>query len=104
MKRLRPLLAALFLSVPLSAAVSGRLISTSEADPSWVAKARASYPLNVCVVSDEELQRMKAEGPLRNGVGKAVPYPFRNAKEMLAMAARRAALSWGAIARSASVR
>jgi|GEM_PF-373743 len=58
MKRLRPLLAALFLSVPLSAAVSGRLISTSEADPSWVAKARASYPLNVCVVSDEELGRM----------------------------------------------
>lgn len=38
------------------------------------------------VVSDEELQRMKAEGPLRKGVGKSVPYPFGNARQMLAMA------------------
>jgi L-serine dehydratase len=40
------------------------------------------------VVSEEELQRAKAEGPLR-GAGKTrVPYPFRNAAEMLAMAGK----------------
>lgn len=38
------------------------------------------------VVSDEELQRMKARGPQASG--KPVPYPFRNAGEMLAMAAK----------------
>ena len=37
------------------------------------------------VVSDEELQRMKARGSVTTE-GKKVPYPFRNAKEMLAMA------------------
>ncbi|MGI6853110.1 L-serine ammonia-lyase [Mesorhizobium sp. 1B3] len=39
------------------------------------------------VVSDEELQHMKAEGPLRKGAGKPVPYPFGNAMQMLTMAA-----------------
>lgn len=38
------------------------------------------------VVSDEELQRMKARGPEKPS--RKVPYPFANAKEMLAMAAR----------------
>lgn len=38
------------------------------------------------VVSDEELQRMKARGPEKPS--KKVPYPFASAKEMLAMAAR----------------
>jgi L-serine dehydratase len=38
------------------------------------------------VVSDEELQRMKARGPEKPS--KKVPYPFANAKEMLAMAAK----------------
>jgi L-serine dehydratase len=38
------------------------------------------------VVSDEELQRMKARGPERPS--KRVPYPFASAKEMLAMASR----------------
>ncbi len=38
------------------------------------------------VVSDEELQRMKARGPEKPS--KRVPYPFANAKEMLAMAER----------------
>lgn len=38
------------------------------------------------VVSDEELQRMKSRGPQTSG--KPVPYPFRNAAEMLAMAAK----------------
>ncbi|MCO5157337.1 MAG: L-serine ammonia-lyase [Aquamicrobium sp.] len=40
------------------------------------------------VVSEEELQRLKAEGPVRGSGDKGVPYPFRSAKEMLAMAAR----------------
>ena len=40
------------------------------------------------VVSEEELQRLKAEGPVRGSGEKGVPYPFRTAKEMLAMAAR----------------
>ncbi|SFI68511.1 L-serine ammonia-lyase [Aerobium aerolatum] len=40
------------------------------------------------VVSDDELQRMKAEGPLRTQGNSREPYPFKNAKEMLAMAAR----------------
>src|SRR5690606_25552338 len=40
------------------------------------------------IVSDEELQRMKAEGPLREAGGQAFPYPFENAKQMLAMAAK----------------
>lgn len=38
------------------------------------------------VVSDEELQRIKARGAEKPS--KKVPYPFANAKEMLAMAAR----------------
>lgn len=38
------------------------------------------------VVSDEELQRMKARGP--DKPSKKVPYPFASAREMLAMAAR----------------
>jgi L-serine dehydratase len=40
------------------------------------------------VVSEEELQRLKAEGPVRGSGDKGVPYPFRTAREMLAMAAR----------------
>src|SRR5690606_34623255 len=41
------------------------------------------------VVSDEELQRMKAEGPLRTRRGeKRVPHPFGSAKQMLEMAKR----------------
>ncbi|KQZ13725.1 serine dehydratase [Mesorhizobium sp. Root554] len=39
------------------------------------------------VVSEEELQRAKARGSITTE-GKKVPYPFRNAAEMLAMAAR----------------
>ncbi|MGD9913753.1 MAG: L-serine ammonia-lyase [Rhizobiaceae bacterium] len=38
------------------------------------------------VVSDEELQRMKAQGPETDG--RPVPHPFRNAAEMLEMAAK----------------
>ena len=39
------------------------------------------------VVSEEELQRMKAKGSVTTE-GKKVPYPFKNAVEMLAMAAQ----------------
>ncbi|TJW69025.1 MAG: L-serine ammonia-lyase, partial [Mesorhizobium sp.] len=39
------------------------------------------------VVSEEELQRMKAKGSVTTE-GKKVPYPFKNAVEMLAMAAK----------------
>ena len=39
------------------------------------------------VVSEEELQRMKARGSVTTE-GKKVPYPFKTAAEMLAMAAR----------------
>ena len=39
------------------------------------------------VVSDEELQRLRGQGKAAGG--KKVPYPFRNAAEMLAMAAKR---------------
>jgi L-serine dehydratase len=39
------------------------------------------------VVSDEELQRMKARGP-EQPAGPPVPYPFRSAAEMLDMAAK----------------
>jgi L-serine dehydratase len=39
------------------------------------------------VVSEEELQRMKSRGPAASSDGK-VPYPFKNAAEMLDMAGR----------------
>ncbi|RUX50620.1 L-serine ammonia-lyase, partial [Mesorhizobium sp. M7A.F.Ca.US.014.04.1.1] len=39
------------------------------------------------VVSEEELQRMKAKGSVTTE-GKKVPYPFKNAVEMLAMAGK----------------
>jgi len=38
------------------------------------------------VMAEEELQRLKTRGPLKSA--KPVPYPFRNAVEMLEMAAR----------------
>jgi hypothetical protein len=35
-------------------ATSGKLVAASEADAGWLAKARADYPLNECVVSGDE--------------------------------------------------
>ena len=35
-------------------AESGKLVAASEADAAWLAKARADYPLNECVVSGDE--------------------------------------------------
>lgn len=52
------LAAALFLAAPLFAADTGQLLPASKADAAWLEKARASYPLKVCVVSDEELGSM----------------------------------------------
>ena len=39
-------------------ASSGKLIRVSEKDAAWAANARKSYPLQVCVVSDEKLGSM----------------------------------------------
>lgn len=63
------LLAAAFaglLSQPLFAAdakkaptePAGKLVAASEADADWLAEARKSYPLTVCVASDEPLGSM----------------------------------------------
>ena len=48
-------------------AKSGQLIKVSEKDAAWAAKERASYPLDVCVTSDEKLGSM----------GKAPEYIYR---------------------------
>ena len=39
-------------------AKSGQLIKVGEKDAAWAAKERASYPLDVCVTSDEKLGSM----------------------------------------------
>jgi hypothetical protein len=41
-----------------SAAQSGQLIRVTDKDAKWAAKERASYPLEVCVSSDEKLGSM----------------------------------------------
>ena len=41
-----------------ASASSGQLIRVSDKDAAWAAKERKSYPLNVCVVSDEKLGSM----------------------------------------------
>lgn len=54
-----PLLAAiLLLATPLLAADTGTLLPASAADAAWLEKARAAYPLKVCVVSEEALGSM----------------------------------------------
>src|SRR5687768_12050813 len=37
---------------------SGELVKLTEKDAAWAAKARAAYPLKVCVTSDEKLGSM----------------------------------------------
>ena len=39
-------------------AEGGKLIKITENEAAWAAKARQSYPLNVCLVSDEKLESM----------------------------------------------
>lgn len=65
-------LAALSLSTPLVAQhhdahhasrddktdASGKLVKVKEVDAAWLAEARKSYPLEVCVTSDEKLDGM----------------------------------------------
>ena len=41
-----------------ASASSGKLIRVSEKDAAWAANARKTYPLKVCVVSDEKLGSM----------------------------------------------
>lgn len=40
------------------AAKTGKLIPVTETDAAWTAKARKSYPLDVCLTSDEKLGSM----------------------------------------------
>ena len=39
-----------------AAAAKGQLVPVTEKDAAWAAKARASYPMNVCVASDEKFE------------------------------------------------
>jgi YHS domain-containing protein len=41
-----------------SASASGELVKVTEKDAAWAAKARAAYPLKVCLTSDEKLGAM----------------------------------------------
>lgn len=48
-------------------AAAGKLIPLTEKDAAWAAKARETYPLDVCVTSDEKLDSM----------GKSPAYAYR---------------------------
>jgi len=73
---------------PLPGHANGMAFSALDAD-GRVLLRRVYYSIGGgFVVSEEELQRLKAEGPTRGGSSDKVPYPFANAGEMLAMAAR----------------
>jgi len=52
--------ATLFVAAPLFAqsAAAGKLIAVTEKDAAWVARESKSYPLTVCVISDEKLGSM----------------------------------------------
>lgn len=58
------LVSALMLAGPALAqekpanAAAGKLIAVTPKDAAWVAKARETYPLTVCVASDEKLGSM----------------------------------------------
>ena len=41
-----------------AAAATGKLIKITDAERAWAAKARETYPLKVCVTSDEKLGSM----------------------------------------------
>jgi L-serine dehydratase len=70
---------------PLPGHANGMTFSAFDGDGNLLLK-RIYYSIGGgFVVSDEELQRMKTLTPATPG--KSVPYPFRNAREMLAMAA-----------------
>jgi len=72
---------------PLTGHANGMSFSGHDADGRVLLK-RIYYSIGGgFVVSDEELQRMKARGP-EEAAGPDVPYPFSKAAEMLAMAAK----------------
>ncbi|TIT04136.1 L-serine ammonia-lyase [Mesorhizobium sp.] len=72
---------------PLSGHANGMAFSAYDADDRLLLK-RIYYSIGGgFVVSEEELQRMKAKGSVTTE-GKKVPYPFKNAVEMLSMAAK----------------
>ena len=69
---------------PLTGHANGMAFYAYDADDRLLLK-RIYYSIGGgFVVSEEELQRQKTKGPDKQG--KRVPYPFRNAAEMLAMA------------------
>ena len=73
---------------PLPGHANGMIFSALDAD-GRVLLRRIYYSIGGgFVVGEEELQRIKAEGPLRGSHADKVPYPFANAREMLSMAAR----------------
>ena len=65
--------AALFVAGPVfaqssaPAAKNGRLIRVTEKDAAWAAKQTATYPLDVCLTSDEKL----------GGMGKPADFIYR---------------------------
>jgi L-serine dehydratase len=70
---------------PLPGHANGMAFSAFDADDRLLIR-RVYYSIGGgFVVSEEELQRLKERGP--EGQGPDVPFPFRNAKEMLSMAA-----------------
>ncbi|MEW9808433.1 L-serine ammonia-lyase [Mesorhizobium marinum] len=71
---------------PLTGHANGMAFLALDADGRLLLK-RIYYSIGGgFVVSDEELQRLKAKGPDKSG--KRVPYPFKNAVEMLSMASK----------------
>jgi L-serine dehydratase len=69
---------------PLTGHANGMAFYAYDADDRLLLK-RIYYSIGGgFVVSEEELQRQKSKGPEKQG--KRVPYPFKNAAEMLAMA------------------
>lgn len=52
----------------MAAKASGQLVAVTEKDTAWVAKAKAEYPTDVCVVSDDKLGA---------DMGKPVDYLYR---------------------------
>jgi len=84
---------------PLPGHANGMAFCAFDADNSLLLR-RIYYSIGGgFVLSDEDLQRMKAEGPLRKSAGKPVPYPFSNARQMLSMA-KKSGLSIAAMKRA----
>ncbi len=71
---------------PLRGHANGMAFNAHDADDRLLLR-RIYYSIGGgFVVSEEELQRLKAKGAQKPGPGKQVPHPFRSAAEMLSMA------------------